>query len=81
MDNNTDNIFLTSEQEKIKNIDCSIKLRNKYPHLMALIYDTKYVDITWKFDEQQADPIHNTWKWHEAISELKYISDELCLLN
>ena len=41
----------------------------KCHHLEALLFDTKDVHFVWRFDEQQADPIHHQFDFEKAKRE------------
>lgn len=42
----------------------------KYKNLEVLLNDAEDAKVSWRFDEQQADPVHRNWTWNEARSEL-----------
>ena len=46
-------------------------MSEKCLYLNALLYDAEEVHPVWRFDEQQADPIHSHWYWEKAKKELQ----------
>ena len=51
-------------------ISMKIDVNKELPYLMALLFESKVVEITWNFDEQQADAVHHQWSIDKAQKEL-----------
>ncbi len=49
------------------------KSNSNFSHLKALLYDADRVRVTWSFDEQQADPIHNNFTITGLKDELRQL--------
>lgn len=57
------------------------KVNDQFPYVKALLFSADKIHITWGFDEQQADPIHQGYSLSNLKAELRVLLEQADLVK